>query len=86
MTVTPIRRESSRRALDHAYRAVRYLRRFENEHIFQSVDAYGAETGRLYEFQCECGDIRCRQTIEMTAREYERWWGGQPLVAHTDSD
>jgi hypothetical protein len=67
--------------LERARQAASGWRRFANDAIRDAADAYGAETGRLYRFLCECGDLRCRQMVEMTIREYERR-GTLPLTNH----
>jgi hypothetical protein len=67
--------------LERARQAASGWRRFANDAIRDAADAYGAQNGRLYRFLCECGDLRCRQTVEMTISEYQRR-GPLPLTNH----
>lgn len=72
-------------ALEAARQATSELRRFANQSIFNAIDSYGTQIDRIHRFLCECGDLRCQDTVEMTAREYKLWSSSsRPVLAHVE--
>jgi hypothetical protein len=68
--------------LEEAHRAGSRLRRFANDSIRDAAGAVRAADEKRYTFLCECGDLRCHRTVEMTIREYERHRRKERLKAH----
>lgn len=55
------------------------LRRMRNGLIAEDAEAFGSEDS--FEFLCECGDLNCREVVELTVAQYRvaRFW---TIVAH----
>lgn len=59
------------------------VRRLVNEEIARlAATRYGGEDGCLFEFLCECGDLRCPQRISLTLDGFREAAEGGSLVAH----
>ena len=47
------------------------VRRFANDSIRDVARRCGADPETVYEFMCECGDLRCRQLVLLTVAAYD---------------
>ncbi|HEY1514519.1 MAG TPA: hypothetical protein VGF66_12285 [Gaiellaceae bacterium] len=58
------------------------LRRFANNSIRDVAVRREREASTVYEFLCECGDLRCRGLVELTLGDYSARPPGS-VRAHT---
>ena len=56
------------------------LRRFANNSIRDVAARQAREASALFEFMCECGDLRCRQIVELTLPDYDTRSPGSVLA------
>lgn len=47
------------------------LRRFANNSIRDVAARQAREASAVYEFLCECGDLRCRGLVELSLLDYD---------------
>ena len=47
------------------------VRRFVNDSIKDTAQRLGGDSATVYEFVCECGDLRCWQLVRLTLAEYD---------------
>lgn len=64
----PVSRDQVRELPPDAQR----LRRFVNEQIRERAERLQSDPSTTFEFVCECGDLRCRQSVRMTLCRYDR--------------
>jgi hypothetical protein len=60
------------------------LRRFANNSIRDVAVRQGRDSTAIFEFLCECGDLRCRQLVELTLSDYRATPPGS-VLAHATS-
>jgi hypothetical protein len=46
------------------------VRRFVNDEIARVAADFDRIDGSVFDFLCECGDLACRQDVQMTLAEY----------------
>jgi len=56
---------------DAAFNSAVAVRRFANETIKDTAQRFGDDSATVYEFLCECGDLRCRELVKLTLAEYD---------------
>jgi hypothetical protein len=47
------------------------VRRFVNDSIKDTAERFGGDSATIFDFLCECGDLRCRQVVKLTPAEYD---------------
>ena len=47
------------------------VRRFVNDSIQYVARQADGDPATVFEFLCECGDLRCRREVKLTLAEYE---------------
>jgi hypothetical protein len=47
------------------------LRRFANDSIRDVAQRQERDAASLYEFLCECGDLRCKGLVELSLADYD---------------
>lgn len=59
-------------------------RRLVNDQIaYVAASTFGDDPTSVYEFLCECGDLRCRGQVALTLQQYgEVVTSATPLIAH----
>lgn len=57
------------------------LRRFANDSIRDIAARQERDASAVYEFLCECGDLRCRGLVELTLADYGARSPGS-VIAH----
>ena len=58
------------------------LRRFANNSIRDVAARQARDTAAIYEFLCECGDLRCKGLVELTLTDFNALAPGR-VLAHT---
>lgn len=48
------------------------LRRFANNSIRDMAERQRRDASAVYEFLCECGDLRCQGLVELSLADYDR--------------
>lgn len=62
--------------------AVRRIRRYVNETMFEAKLRRGADGAALGEFVCECGRLRCRKTVLIPLASFDPRSCAGSVVAH----
>jgi hypothetical protein len=57
------------------------VRRFCNDSIYKVAEGLDDPGGASFDFLCECGDLRCRQYVQLTLAEYREREPGS-VTAH----
>jgi hypothetical protein len=60
--------------------AATFVRRLINDSIAEAVEKFKDGDTKIFEFACECGDLRCRGFAKMTLREYRTTAPGSVLA------
>jgi hypothetical protein len=73
--------ESQRQELDEEWvDSATGLRRFANNSIRDLAARQQREGSAVYEFLCECGDLRCQRLVELSLLDYDRCTPGSVLA------
>jgi hypothetical protein len=56
---------------DETFASAVDVRRFVNDSIRDTAERFGGDSETVYDFVCECGDLRCRQLVSLTLAEYD---------------
>lgn len=56
------------------------LRRFANNSIRDVAARHAPDASAVYEFLCECGDLRCRGLVELSLLDYDACSPGSVLA------
>jgi hypothetical protein len=46
------------------------MRRFVNQSLFEAAQSFAGSNAHLYQFVCECDDLRCRSLVMLSRESY----------------